>query len=289
MKVKMRADGTEVNHNKRDIDGQNKETKAWTADGDSEDGRWERGKVRTTCGEPDAGNDEDKVGQVDTKMKHLRGNTYKAEDVGRDVVNEDKGAGRGARYKDGGGGRWRRNNAKEEQKETSSKSSDTEGEQEVNRAIHDKVWPGTRATARKRNVRHKEGKDDKNKGESESSAKDEESYPGGEQETNQVTWDHVWPGTRDSQRWKRVQGQARRRYADLKTTSKYLDETDIGPGYQGDAGRQVPGRDDRHDVHKAGGAGLDNKVQGVGAGQDNEEQGKGAGLDGRVQDKRGWT
>ena len=50
MKVKMRADGTEVNHNKRDIDGQNKETKARTADGDSEDGRRERGKVGTTCG-----------------------------------------------------------------------------------------------------------------------------------------------------------------------------------------------------------------------------------------------
>ena len=91
---------------------------------------------------------------------------------------------------------------KEEQKETSSESSDTEGEQEVNRAIRDQVWPGTRATARKINVRHKAVKDDKNKGESKSSSEDEESYPGGEQETNQVTWDHIWPGTRDSRRWK---------------------------------------------------------------------------------------
>ena len=41
--------------------------------------------------------------------------------------------------------------------------------------------------------------------------------------------------TRDSQMWKRVQVQARRRYGDLESTrsaSKYLDDTDIGAGYQ---------------------------------------------------------
>ena len=32
-RVKMTADGTEVDHNKRDIDDQNKETKVLTADG----------------------------------------------------------------------------------------------------------------------------------------------------------------------------------------------------------------------------------------------------------------
>ena len=37
----MTADGTKVNHNKRDIAGQNKETKARTVDGDSEnEARW---------------------------------------------------------------------------------------------------------------------------------------------------------------------------------------------------------------------------------------------------------
>ena len=62
MKVKMMTDGTEVNRNKRYIDDQNKETKARTADGGSVDGCWERGNVGTTGGEPDAGNNEDKVG-----------------------------------------------------------------------------------------------------------------------------------------------------------------------------------------------------------------------------------
>jgi hypothetical protein len=41
--------------------------------------------------------------------------------------------------------------------------------------------------------------------------------------------------TRDSQMWKRVQVQARRRYGDLESTrsaSKYLDDIDIWAGYQ---------------------------------------------------------
>ena len=41
--------------------------------------------------------------------------------------------------------------------------------------------------------------------------------------------------TRDSQKWKRVQVQPRRRYTDLESTtskSKYLEDTDIGAGYQ---------------------------------------------------------
>ena len=63
--LKMTADGTEVDHNKWDIDDQNKDTKARTVDGGSEDGCRERGNVVTTGGEPDAGNDEDKIGRVD--------------------------------------------------------------------------------------------------------------------------------------------------------------------------------------------------------------------------------
>ena len=91
--------------------------------------------------------------------------------------------------------------------------------------------------------------------------------------------------TRDSQRWKRVQVQDRNRYTTLETPSKYLDETDIGAGYQDDAGRgrQVSGRDDQDDMHKAGGAGLDDTVQGEGAGLDDMVQGVGAGLDDMVQ------
>ena len=56
-----------------------------------------------------------------------------------------------------------------------------------------------------------------------------------EEEANQVIQDQV-------------QEQARRRYAYLESTSKYLDETDNGAGYQEDEGRgrQVPGRDDWH-------------------------------------------
>ena len=67
-----------------------------------------------------------------------------------------------------------------------------------------------------------------------------------EEEINQVIQDQV-------------QVQARRRYADLESTSKYLGETDNGAGYQDNKGRgqQVPGRDDWDDMYKAGGAGLD--------------------------------
>ena len=81
---------------------------------------------------------------------------------------------------------------KEEQRETSSESSDTEGEQEVNRIIWDQVWPGTCGTARKRNVRHIAAEGGKNKDESESgdesesSNENESSDTEGEQEINQV-------------------------------------------------------------------------------------------------------
>ena len=233
----MTEDGTKGNHNKWDIDDLKKETKT-SMEGGSEDGCQERGYEGTINGEPYMYTDKDndrvrkmiaKIQEVGDAMtsdrrqkliteikgdggdgnlpysQHLRGNMYEAEDVGRNVVHKDEGAGQGARYKDGGAGRRRRNKAKEEQKETSSESSDTKGEQEVNQVIWDQVWPGKRATARKRNVRHKAVKDNKNK--CKSSDEDEERFPEGEQEINQITWDKAWPGTRDNQRWKRVQAQ----------------------------------------------------------------------------------
>ena len=46
---------------------------------------------------------------------------------------------------------WR---VKEEQKETSSESSNFEGEQDVNRVIRDQVWPGMCTIARKRYIRN---------------------------------------------------------------------------------------------------------------------------------------
>ena len=54
------------------------------------------------------------------------------------------------------------------EEETSSESSDSEEEQEVNRVIWDQVWPGTSVTARKRNARHIAAVGAKNKDESES-------------------------------------------------------------------------------------------------------------------------
>ena len=112
-------------------------------------------------------------------------------------------------YKGVGAGRQRRNKAKEEwpgtceeeQKETSSESSDSEGEQEVNRVVQDQVWPGTSARARKRNIRHiaVEG-DSKSGNKSKSSDENENSDTEGEQEDNQIIWDHVRPGTREKAR-----------------------------------------------------------------------------------------
>ena len=54
-----------------------------------------------------------------------------------------------------------------------------------------------------------------------------------------------------------------------ESTSKYLDDTDIRPGYQ----------DDRDNRYKAGGAGLDGVFKGGGAGLDVVFEGGGAGLD----------
>ena len=61
-----------------------------------------------------------------------------------------------------------------------------------------------------------------------------------------------------------MQEQARRRGAELENTSKYLDETNNGAGYQDDEGRgrQVPGQDDWDDRYKARGAGLDDMYEG---------------------------
>ena len=64
------------------------------------------------------------------------------------------------------------------------------------------------------------------------------------------------------------QVQVRRRYANLDDEGR---------------GRQVPGRDDREDMYKAGGAGLVDTVEGEGAGLDKMLKGEGAGLDKKVE------
>ena len=72
--------------------------------------------------------------------------------------------------------------------------------------------------------------------------------------------------------------QARRRYADLESTeskSKYLDDTDIGAGHQGD----------RNNMYKAGGAGLDGEYEAGGAGLDGVFEVERAGLDDTIEDK----
>ena len=61
-----------------------------------------------------------------------------------------------------------------------------------------------------------------------------------------------------------VQVQARIRYANLDDEGR---------------GRQVPGRDDREDMDKAGGAGLDDTLEGEGVGLDDMLKGKKEGLD----------
>ena len=97
---------------------------------------------------------------------------------------------------------------KEEQRETSSESSDTEGEQEVNRVGRDQVWPGTCGTGRKRNVRHIAAEGGKNKDESQSGDGSKSSDTKGEQEINQVIWEQVWPGTREKARKRNIRHTA---------------------------------------------------------------------------------
>ena len=78
--------------------------------------------------------------------------------------------------------------------------------------------------------------------------------------------------TRDSQKWKRVQVQARRRYVDLESTeskSRYLDDTDIGAGYQGDHNKRYRARGAALDgVFEAGRAGMDGVIKAGRAGLD---------------------
>ena len=53
--------------------------------------------------------------------------------------------------------------------------------------------------------------------------------------------------TRDSQKWKRVSVQPRRRYKDMRSaehTSKYLEDTNIGATYQGEGGRGPGSKDE---------------------------------------------
>ena len=69
--------------------------------------------------------------------------------------------------------------------------------------------------------------------------------------------------TRDSQKWKRVSVQLRRRYKDVRSrehTSRYLEDTDIGANYQGKEGRG-PGA-----MEQGRGSGLDESVLGRAAG-----------------------
>jgi hypothetical protein len=83
----------------------------------------------------------------------------------------------------------------EEQRDTSSESSDTEGEQEVNRVIWERAWPGTSMTARRRDVRliRMESGD-------ESSSNDKSDTEGEEEEDDQANRERVWPGTREKAR-----------------------------------------------------------------------------------------
>ena len=80
---------------------------------------------------------------------------------------------------------------------------------------------------------------------------------------------------RDSQMWKRVQVQARRRYGDLESTrsaSKYLDDTDIGAGYQDvrTGGSMHEDAAARTKTMQGEGAGLVNLVKDVVAGPDQD-------------------
>ena len=73
--------------------------------------------------------------------------------------------------------------------------------------------------------------------------------------------------TRDSQKWKWVQVQARRSYGEVERPSRYLDETDIGAGNQGGKGwgRAVQGQDIVEVMNKAGGKGRQGMYEAGGA------------------------
>ena len=84
---------------------------------------------------------------------------------------------------------------KGEQKDTSSKSSDTEGEKEVNRVIWERAWPGASTTARRKDVRLIRMERDEEIG-----SKDKSDTKGEQEEDNQANRDRVWPGTREKAR-----------------------------------------------------------------------------------------
>ena len=90
---KMTADGTEVDHNERDIDDLNKETKTLSAEGGSEDGCCEQGYKGAINGEANAYIDEDN--------DRVRKMIAKIQEVGEAMTSDHR------RKAIGDPGRWR--------------------------------------------------------------------------------------------------------------------------------------------------------------------------------------
>ena len=80
--------------------------------------------------------------------------------------------------------------------------------------------------------------------------------------------------TGDSQKREQVQVQVRRRHADLETTSKHLDDTEIGAGHLESTESTTKYLDNTN--IEAGGAGLDDTLENEGAGLDGVVNGVGA-------------
>ena len=188
------------------------------------------------------------------------------------------------------------------------------------------MWPGTSATARKTNIRHIAAEGGKNEDESmsgdksESSDEYENSDTEGEEEDDQVNWDHVWPGTRERARHKtkkagqdvlyeargagldgtvksmskgrqeQGRGSARTKPNDTPKAEDEDPKSGNNPARPKKLGKEgiTEGATNKIDARRKrpmakNDEGLDDKVQGKGAGLDEEEQGMGAGLDGKVQ------
>ena len=119
---------------------------------------------------------------------------------------------------------------KEEPKDTSSESSsDTEVEQEVNRVIQERVWPGTRASARRGNVMliRMDSSD-------ETTSNDESDTEEEQEEEDQANRERVWPGTREKARKRSIGHATHKNEPGDNPQAEYVNKTGKEDRQQGD-------------------------------------------------------
>ena len=164
-----------------------------------------------------------------TYEKHMGSRTCPAEDKKCNTCDE-RGHFTGSKLCAGKRKKKSAMRVREEQSEldTSSESSDTEGEEKVNRVLRERMWPGSRAAASIRNARRiarvQIETEEETDSETDTDDESEDTDTEGEQDTDtkensQDKEEWVWPGTRPNTR--RRGRETRKTHNQTKTKNEY--------------------------------------------------------------------